>query len=235
MGKLISREELESVIGTRNGKLVIVKYLGHYIKVGKKKQHWFLCQCDCGNIIEVSWNYIKTTEERKIKSCGCARSIHGFSKHPVYIHYKCMMARVHRPDPVKHKQYILNNIGICEEWDGHPENFCKWAIENGFEEGLTLDRIDGYKDYSPENCRWVTPAVQANNRPTYNRNITFNGKTQSIAMWARELGMSETTLRARLDERHMPVEKALTIPVQVQKKGIRKQCQERLQDTNMTK
>ena len=222
MSSKLTKEDIESIIGTRSGKLVVVKYLGYYAKNEIKKRHWFLCQCDCGNTKEIRWNHICTTEKRKIKSCGCTRTPHGFTKHPAYTHYKSMMARVHRPDPIKHKQYIIHNIGICKEWEGHPENFCKWADENGFKKGLTLDRIDGYGDYSPENCRWTTPEVQANNRPTYNRNLTFNGKTQSISLWARELGIAESTLRSRLSERHMSVEKALTMPVQQQKKGTRR-------------
>lgn len=222
MSSKLTKEDIESIIGTRSGKLVVVKYLGYYAKNEIKERHWFLCQCDCGNTKEIRWNHICTTEKRKIKSCGCARSPHGFSKHPAYTHYKNMIARVHHPDPIRHKQYIAYNIGICKEWEGHPENFCKWADENGFKKGLTLDRIDGYSDYSPENCRWVTPEVQANNRPTYNRNITFNGKTQSISLWAKELGIAESTLRSRICKRHMPVEKALTMPVQQQKRGRRK-------------
>lgn len=209
----LNEEDINGLIGTRCGKLTVIKYLGYYARLKDSKRYWYLCKCDCGNLVEVDRNHIITTEKRKTKSCGCLRNRHGYSKHPAYNNYKCMIGRVHRPDPIKHKHYIENNIGICEEWDGHPEAFCRWADSSGFKKGLTLDRIDNLGDYSPENCRWVTPQVQANNRSSYNCNLTYSGKTQSISLWAKELGIADSTLRSRLNDFHMSVEEALTKPV----------------------
>lgn len=209
----LSREELESMIGSKCGQLTILEYLGFYAHNSLKKRHWYKCQCSCGNIIEVDRTHLKENTPRTTTSCGCSRKIHGYHNHPAYNSYRCMIGRVKRPDPYKHKHYIENNIQICEEWDGHPDVFCKWADENGFKKGLTLDRIDNYGNYTPENCRWVDATTQSNNRPSYNHNLTFNGKTQSIAMWARELNIAPSTLSSRILEQGMTAEEALSTPV----------------------
>lgn len=81
-------------------------------------------------------------------------------------------------------------------------------------EGTTLDRIDGVKGYSPDNCRWANATEQSNNRPGYNRIIEFNGKSQSVSLWAKEIGISVALLFQRLN-RGWSVERALTKSVQV--------------------
>lgn len=83
--------------------------------------------------------------------------------------------------------------------------FKKWALENGYADNLTLDRIDVNKGYSPENCRWVSMEVQQNNKRN-NRLITYKGKTQTIAQWSREVGIPFKTIQGRLN-RKLPVEK----------------------------
>lgn len=196
---MLSKEQINSLIGSKIGKLTVLEYDGYYIKESNKQiQHWYKCKCECGNTVIIARRHLLSNSKITITSCGCSRKKHGFYKHPAYISYRCMMGRVKRPNIYRHKKYILNNIKVCKEWDGHPDVFCKWADNNGFKKGLTLDRIDNLKDYEPSNCRWVTPLVQSNNRPSYNHNITYKGKTQSISMWARELNIKENTLRHRL-------------------------------------
>lgn len=211
---MLSEEKINSLIGNKCGKLTIVEFDGYYAKEGNNKTlYWYKCVCDCGNTVIVDKTHLNPNNGRATKSCGCSRNVHGMSKNPIYTTYKGMMQRVHHPHPYYHKHYIENNISICEEWDGHPEVFIKWAKENGWKEGLTLDRIDNLGDYTPNNCRFTTPTVQANNRSSYNHNLTFNGKTQSTSMWAKELGMAESTLRCRINDLGMSVEEALTTPV----------------------
>ena len=211
---MIKEEELQSIIGTKSGQLTVVQYVGYYSKNGDKhKRHWFKCLCSCGTEVIIEWSHLKPSTTRQTKSCGCSHKTHGYANHPAYISYKCMMGRVRNPDLKKHKHYIINNIRVCEEWNGHPDVFCQWADENGFQRGLTLDRIDSYGDYTPSNCRWVTPAVQANNRPSYNNNITYKGRTQTITAWSKELGIPVGTIRSRLKDSKLSVEEALSKPV----------------------
>lgn len=88
-------------------------------------------------------------------------------------------------------------------------NFYNWAINNGYNDELTLDRIDNKKDYCTGNCRWVTLKEQANHR-TNNVFYTFNGRTQTSKQWCDEYGISQTTLHDRL-KRGWNLEQALTI------------------------
>ena len=197
----INVEKLQSLVGTVFGELTVVEYLGYYAKEGwKSKEHWFKCQCSCGNVVNVDKRHLLAKKGHSTRSCGCLKpKKHGYYYEPVYMIYKCMMNRVRNPHPYYHRRYIEKNIGVCDEWNGHPEVFCEWALKNGYKKGLSLDRIDNDGDYSPDNCRFVTSTVQANNRGSYNHNITYNGKTQSLAMWARELGIPDSTIRSRLD------------------------------------
>lgn len=95
--------------------------------------------------------------------------------------------------------YGERGISVCEEWlskDGQ-KNFREWAVNNGYEKGLTIDRIDNNKGYSPDNCRWVTAKEQSYNRRS-NKLITIHGKTQTVTEWAKETGIPIGTLQNRL-------------------------------------
>lgn len=119
----------------------------------------------------------------------------------VFLHMK---DRCYNPNNKQYKDYGGRGINICEEWytpHSHKGGraFKKWALENGYAENLTIDRIDCNKGYSPENCRWVSMKVQQNNKRN-NRLITYNGKTQTIAQWCEELGLCFSTVKYRLNK-----------------------------------
>ena len=75
-------------------------------------------------------------------------------------------------------------------------NFYNWAINNGYKDNLSIDRIDVNGDYEPANCRWATNEEQANNKTT-NRYITYKGETKTLSEWAKELGKNYSTLRTQ--------------------------------------
>lgn len=103
-----------------------------------------------------------------------------------------MKNRCENPNRPKYKDYGARGIVVCEEWH-NAENFCKWALENGYEEGLQIDRIDNEGNYEPSNCRWVTPKDNSRNR----RNtvyLTINGETKCVAEWCEELDVSQYTV-----------------------------------------
>jgi hypothetical protein len=95
-----------------------------------------------------------------------------------------------------HKNYFDKGIAVCDEWKKDFEPFYKWSIENGYNDDLTIDRIDNNKNYSPDNCRWVTMKEQQNNR-TNNVNIEYNGKVQTLKQWCEELGLNYGMVKAR--------------------------------------
>lgn len=108
------------------------------------------------------------------------------------------------------KDYGGRGIMVCEEWLHDFQAFYDWAMASGYEEGLTLDRIDNNKGYSPDNCRWVTIKEQSNNRRS-NTHLVFRGERKTVSQWADDTGISKETLYKRLSF-GWDVEKALTTP-----------------------
>lgn len=122
---------------------------------------------------------------------------HGCAHKRIYSVYYNMIDRCHNPNYYNYHNYGARGITVCKEWRENKKAFFEWAFANGYEIGLSLDRIDNDKGYSPENCRWATLTVQGNNKRT-NRKITINGETHTISEWARIAGVLKTTLRERI-------------------------------------
>lgn len=120
--------------------------------------------------------------------------------------------RCYYPGATSYKYYGAKGIQVCQEWLHDYCAFEKWAVENGYNDSLTIDRIDSSGDYSPENCRLATPRQQAYNRST-NHNITFNGETHALTEWAEMLGINYRTLARRVNMLGWSDEKALSTPV----------------------
>ena len=119
-----------------------------------------------------------------------------------------MKERCNNPKNKRFKNYGARGIKVCDEWEHSFTKFENWAMANGYKAGLSIDRIDNDKGYSPENCKWSTYVEQNRNRGNYNRLITYNGKTQCIAAWAEEVGLTDSALRVRI-KKGVPIERAL--------------------------
>lgn len=128
-----------------------------------------------------------------------------------------MKSRCTNPNKPDYKYYGANGITFCEEWSDY-SNFKNWAINNGYKDGLTLDRKDGNKNYCPENCRWITIKEQQNNKRS-NHRLEFNGESHTIAEWAEILNMDRAVIKDRL-RAGWSINDVLTTPVKFQNKGI---------------
>lgn len=191
--------------GNRYGKLTCTD---KFERRGKKI--FWLCKCDCG---KETW--VCAQNLMAAKSCGCSQktchAIHGMSRTRIHETWNHMIQRCRNKNHPYYKDYGGRGISVCEEWIGTEGfiRFNEWAMSNGYQENLTLDRIDNDKGYSPDNCRWVGWDVQANNKRS-NAYYEYNGEKHTIAEWARLYGIKETTLRMRLNKRGWDIEKALT-------------------------
>ena len=198
--------------GQRFGRLTVIKR----VENNGKKVMW-LCRCDCGNETTVFSGYLRNGDT---KSCGCLskdklrerRFKHGESRktrlYNIWIHIKHRTSGKANEKRTK-KWYTDKNIKMCEEWSDF-RNFRDWANENGYDDSLTIDRIDGNKGYSPENCRWVDWKTQTRNKSN-NINITRNGETKCLKDWCTELGLKYRSICQRI-ARGWDKEKALTTP-----------------------
>lgn len=202
-----------NLVGRRYGRLVVVAF--HHSD-GEKR--FWLCKCDCGGEKVVSTGVLNYGA---VASCGCLKLEtqrknrtkvikHGFShKERLYEIWKNMRRRCYDPTNKRAEHYYRKGVTVCDEWNDYAV-FREWALNNGYSDNLTLDRIDNNGNYSPSNCRWATPKQQANNT-SRNRMITYAGKTMTMSEWADCVGLTYAALNHRM-QRHWPVGKALTTP-----------------------
>lgn len=222
----------QDLTGKKFGRLIVTsKADGHISPNGQRRTMWN-CKCNCGNEVTV-WAY--SLKSGGTKSCGCLKRelsgerilkrcvTHGGTNERLYGIWHDMHDRCKNKKSKAYKHYGLRGIRVCQEWEDYAK-FRDWAIGNGYDPNAkrgetTLDRIDVNGDYCPENCRWVGFITQNNNKRD-NRLLTYNGKTQTMTQWAREIGMKDTTLDERL-RRGWTVEDALTKPVQLHRRKRR--------------
>lgn len=108
---------------------------------------------------------------------------HGLWHHPIYRAYDAIISRCYNSNVPAYKNYGGRGISMCDEWRKDRNKFFSWAFENGYAQGLHIDRIDNNGNYSPENCRFVSRKINNNNKRA-NRFITYNEQTKTIAQWA---------------------------------------------------
>lgn len=104
-----------------------------------------------------------------------------------------MKQRCLNPKCVAYKNYGARGITVCREWIEF-EPFCIWALNNGYEKGLDIDRIDNDGNYGPENCRWIDRRTNVNNRRK-SLWFTVNGQTKCRTEWEKELGLPNGVLK----------------------------------------
>lgn len=137
------------------------------------------------------------------------RNAEGYTKERLYARYRNIIRRVR--DPRKY-----DGVGICSEWENDYLSFREWALNNGYDDSLTIDRIDNDKGYSPDNCRWVTLKQQANNRSN-NTLLEYEGKQYTISEFAEFAGLSYSTVLQRIN-RNWSLEDTIKTPYKSRKK-----------------
>lgn len=150
--------------------LKVIKNLGNR-EIGFKgqKRAYSLVACECGNKFEIqTYRINKVTKHCK----NCASKTHGLTNHRLYSIYDHIIQRTENKNHKNFKYYGGRGIKICNEWRKSFIVFYDWAINNGYKDGLTIDRIDVNGNYEPINCRWETMKVQARNTRTLRVNNT---------------------------------------------------------------
>lgn len=206
--------KLKDLTNQKFGRLTVICRCEDYISPkGKTCVRW-LCECDCGNKIKVTTNGLK----KGTKSCGCLKKetttkknlTHNLSKTRVYHIWQDIKKRCNNINCQSFKRYGERGITICQEWLDDFKMFYNWAIENGYDDDLTIDRIDVNGNYEPSNCRWVNKIVQANNKRN-NQYVIYNNEAHTIAEWAKIYNINYKLLFSRL-KKGWDIEKALTMP-----------------------
>jgi hypothetical protein len=204
---LAKNPRLIDLSGQKFGKWLVIEQNGNT----KGGAAIWKAQCSCGNI-----GYPIGSDLRcgKSISCGCtikesARkrfTTHGQTKTRLYRIFKAMRTRCTNKKIPGAKNYSAKNITICDEWSDF-EAFRKWAYENGYNDNLSIDRLDNSKGYSPDNCRWANALQQSVNRD-------FVLKSPSGEPWsqiAKQNGIPVTLFHSRKHE-GWSCEHAATLP-----------------------
>lgn len=183
--------------GKKFGHLTVKEYIG----TDKHNNAKWLCQCDCGNECEAISPALK---QGKKMSCGCVSYKgenngmykHGKSNTRIHKIWDGIKYRCNNQNATGYKNYGGRGIGVCHEWESSFESFYKWAMSNGYNDDLSIERIDYNKGYCPENCKWIPLGEQPRNRRN-TRTLTYNGITKTFQEWADDIGIKYATLYSR--------------------------------------
>lgn len=189
----------------------------------KNQNRQLLCRCACGTEKVVNRDNLVGG---KSVSCGCYRRYrasrdnrtHGESKTLLYGVWKAMKSRCHNPNSTSRKNYGDRGITVSSEWRDSFETFCA-DMGDKPHHNSQIDRIHNDLGYSKDNCRWVTPAVNAVNKRN-NARLTYEGKTLCFSEWSVLTGIHQSTLRRRIRVLGWSVGKAVTTPIDKRKSKI---------------
>lgn len=195
LGKLID------LTGQRFGRYTV---LYRYHENDPFNKPLWVCKCDCGNEKVVGGENLRSGQSL---SCGCYNrekaaeraTKHGGAKahERLYSIWTNMRKRCNNPKDPAYNYYGGKGVCICDAWSEYMA-FKEWALENGYTDNLTIDRIDPDGDYSPENCRWVDMKTQANNK-TDNHYVDIGGTVYTIQQWSEIYGIDSRVVNSRIN------------------------------------
>lgn len=204
----------KDLTGKRFGRLVVIRPTEER---GPDGGIVWECLCDCGNTCLVWNNKLLRKNHSAKRSCGCLQVdshttyIHGDEGTILYHKWKGMKERCNNPNAQPYQYYGGKGVRVCAAWENDYPAFKAWAESAGYQDGLSLDRIDPNGDYCPENCRWVILSEQSRNKTT-NIKISIDGKTKTLAEWSRDFGIKYGTAWRRIKIGWEP-ERAVKTPV----------------------
>lgn len=164
----------------------------------------FNTRCECGNEKVITAN---TITRRKSLKCSCKHGDSGSRPNRIFraIHW-----RGSKKSNIKH--YSSKGITVCDEWKDYL-NFKEWALSNGYNDSLVIDRINNSEGYSPHNCRWSSPHVNAINRDVV-KDVEYKGEIYKLPELLLKLGVykSRGAIYSRR-RRGFSIEEAIKKPI----------------------
>lgn len=156
---------VKNLTGQRFGRLLVIERSG---STEQGRACW-ICKCDCG---EITVKQGKLLLNGHCKSCGCGEyenrvrncTSHRLSDTRLYNVWQGMKQRCYYPKYKNYHNYGGRGVLVCDEWRNDFKAFYDWAMSHGYADGLSIDRIDNDKGYSPSNCRWATAHEQRLNQ-----------------------------------------------------------------------
>lgn len=194
----------KNLTGQRFGRITVIERANDYISPKGCHRPMWLCRCDCGNEVVIDPSKLKSEHTQ---SCGCLKNEkarerlkkHGMSHTKTHQEWIGIRQRCLNPNCKDYKDYGARGITMCDRWRDSFEAFYEDVskLKHFEEKEYTLNRIDNDGNYEPNNVEWASAITQQNNKRS-NRLITYEGKTQTVAQWAREMNMSYSKLINRI-------------------------------------
>lgn len=192
-------QRVKDLTGQKFGRLEVIGIDDN----GDRKTNW-ICQCDCGAIKSVRSDSL---QNGAVKSCGCLKKeqdrqnltkhhSHKQSGTRLYQIWVGLKGRCQNENNARYSNYGGRGISVCEEWNKSFQAFYDWSLENGYDETLTIDRIDNDGNYAPANCHWATIEEQCNNRRT-NVVIKIGNAEKTLTQWCDIFEVDYKTIYAR--------------------------------------
>jgi hypothetical protein len=212
--------KINDLIGKKYGRWTVISLSPRKYR----KMAMWKCRCECGTEREIIGNNLIRGIS---KSCGClkvertkaTKTTHGDTKNGklarLYTIWQGMKLRCEYPSQRMYPYYGGRGIKVCKEWHDY-SIFKEWAIANGYEEGLSLDRKDNNADYCSKNCRWITQQEQVRHT-SHNRFIEINGIKKCLTEWCEEYKITRQTVSSRICRGWNEI-KAITTPAVVEQK-----------------
>lgn len=174
-------------------------------KNGRNRVYW-KCLCECGGQVDVRTDSLT---RGLVQSCGClkrerdrinltANHSHKMSGTRLYHTWTQMKQRCHNKNNNSYERYGGRGIKVCKEWRESFDPFHVWAIENGYSDNMTIERIDNNADYSPDNCRWATNKEQSRNRRS-NIKIAHQGRKVTLMELSEISGIDYKVIHGRYE------------------------------------
>lgn len=193
------KSKVHDLTGQKFGLLTVIGLA----ETDTRKTYW-VCKCDCGNMKTVRSDSLLCGA---IKSCGCIKRKqdevnltknhrHKMSGTRIYSEWQGMKGRCYNKGSARYADWGGRGIEVCEQWRNSFESFYTWSMANGYQDNLTIDRIDNNGNYCPENCRWVGQQEQCRNRRS-NINITIGNSTRTLMEWCEIFQVDYTNVNAR--------------------------------------
>ena len=202
------KTRLVDLSGRRFGRLIVLERAE-----SKNGSTYWKCICDCGTEKEICASHLSSG---KIVSCGCLsverfskiNKTHGMSNTRIYNIWCGMKTRCYDKNCESYKNYGDRGITICREWLDDFMNFYNWAMDNGYSDDLSIDRINVNGNYEPDNCRWSTRKEQScNTRST--KLFNHNGKAKTLKQISLDEKINYNTLLKKVSENGNDVDKAI--------------------------